>query len=163
MQAISNVTLVKASDRRSEQTFSVDITFSNPLSQVMAAAATLSAPDTGRSYDYLVTRPGVRSVRILFPSDQQIISVSFFLNGDTEVEGLEAFRIISSPSSDYPMFQAPQDGAFENTEIQILDSNSKFTVSTTTSHASCLSNFTICKQCDHDLMILASCIIFLLP
>lgn len=90
-QSISNVTLIKVGGQRSEQELSVDVTFSAPLSAT--PVATPSMADAGESYDYRVSAtPGVMSVGLIFPNDRQSIFVPFFLNGDTEQEGLEAFQ-----------------------------------------------------------------------
>ena len=113
------MTIVKESNKLTEQMYSVGVTVSTPTS---GNAATLeSVTELG---DYSLGFPGVYFRQLLFLPDEQEIMFTFILFGDTKPEGTEAFRAIISTIEGTPTFQEPII-AFPNTAIQILDTDSK--------------------------------------
>ncbi len=126
-QFFRNVTLVREGNRLSERTFSVNITFADPVSGI---APTLETVDTGTSYDYRVGGlPGVQVRSIFFPASAPNITFNFFINSDDLPEGTESFRVLSSVDQSDPRittFMTPVLGlAFRNTEIRIFDTDCK--------------------------------------
>ena len=127
---ISNlVYLVREDNRKSEQTYSVDLTVSDPGG--ITKPATIASPNTNQSFDYsLIGVIGQTEVNVLFPPTVDRIAFVFSLNPDLAVEGTETFRATSAqvtPSGDFPVFQTPGGvTAFANTLIHILDNNGKY-------------------------------------
>lgn len=138
------MTLIKVDDRRSEQIFSVGITFSDPPSSDVGTANLFVGGDG--PYDYRVSTAGLNFLRLQFPPDQQSINISFFINGDALEEDLEAFRIAATPDG-FPTFQVPppfSTDAFPNTEVRILDDDREYSVCLSV----CLSvNLSVCHVC----------------
>ena len=122
---INNVTLVKEDGRVSEQTFGVGITVSNPQ---MLSPATLETVNSSM-YDYSLGVPGQTFIVLHFLPNQQSITFQFFLNGDNLIEGTEAFQASATTVEGFPTFQAPITTAFPSTEIQMIDNDSKSTLS----------------------------------
>lgn len=123
---ITNVTLIKQDDRRSERTFSVGITISDPG---IIPAAQVKTEDMLSSYDYrLGTTVGAMFVARVFPFNMQVVNFTFFINDDTIPEGIEAFKASSVPFEGFPAYQGPSPGstsAFQTTEIRIVDNECK--------------------------------------
>ena len=126
---ISNlVYLIREDNRKSEQTYSVDLTVGDPGGNIKPA--TLETPDINESFDYSFGVVGQTKQNVLFaPADDRIAFV-FSLNPDLAVEGTECFRATSAqvtPSGDFPVFQTPSGiTAFPSTIICIIDNDGKY-------------------------------------
>ena len=126
-QSFTNVTIVKAAGRQSEQTFSVALRFGDPPEPTPAAL--LATEDNWPNYDYRIGAPGVASVNLTFPPDKQSLCVEFFLSGDVEMEGLKGFLISLERNSGSPKFRKPNNDsldAYESTEVLIIDDDCKY-------------------------------------
>ena len=121
---ITSVTLVKANDHRSEQTFSVGVTVA-ACSVNIVNIAQIKNEDNQSSYDYrLNTTNGGPSnfVSMVFPPSQQTLTFPFYLNADSSLEVEECFKaVVMAVNLDtYPAFQA---SAFQSTNILIEDND----------------------------------------
>ena len=116
--------LIREDNRKSEQTYSVDLTVGEPGGNFKPA--TIASPNTNQSFDYSLGLPE----DVLFPPTVDRIAFVFSLNPDLAVEGTETFRANSAqvtPSGDFPVFQTPAGvTAFATTLIHILDNNGKY-------------------------------------
>ena len=120
--------LIREDNRKSEQTYSVDLTVGDPGGN--AKPATIETSNTNQTFDYSFGVLGQTKQNVLFvPADDRIAFV-FSLNPDLAVEGTETFRATSAqvtPSGDFPVFQSPGGvTAFANTLIHILDNDGKY-------------------------------------
>lgn len=119
------VFLIKEDNRRSERTFDVTITVSNPPGAVLPA--TLQNTDPAADFDYSIGGAGVATTSIRFLPEASRLAFSFELNGDNLTEGLEGFLAASSSTPGFPLFQPPLL-AFSDTVIRILDDDSEFMI-----------------------------------
>lgn len=125
----NNITLVKEGNRISEQTFGVFIIASDPTGSISAAQPLTTDPSL--DYDYSLTGipDQIFSTR-LFPATLQVLSMPIFINGDSIIEGIEAFEVSSSTTDlSFPLFEPPSldsTSAYQNTQIRILDNDCKF-------------------------------------
>ncbi len=120
--------LIREDNRKSEQTYSVDLTVGDPGGNVKPA--TLETSDINESFDYSFGLPGQIKINRLFAPTVDRIPFVFSLNPDLAVEGTETFRATSAqvtPSGDFPVFQTPTGvTAFATTLINILDNDGKY-------------------------------------
>ena len=128
-ELISNlVYLIREYNRKSEQTYSVDLTVGDPEGNFQPA--TIETSNTNQSFDYSFGLPDQTKVNVLFPPTVDRIPFVFSLNHDLAVEGTETFRATSAqvtPSGDFPVFQTPAGiTAFSSTLIHIIDNNGKY-------------------------------------
>ena len=126
---ISNlVYLIREDNRKSEQTYSVDLTVGDPGGN--AKPATIETSDINESFDYSFGLVDQTKQNVLFLPTVDRIAFVFSLNPDLAVEGTETFRATSAqvtPSGDFPVFQTPSGvTAFANTLINILDNDGKY-------------------------------------
>ena len=125
---ISNlVYLIREDNRKSEQTYSVDLTVGDPGGDLKSA--TIETSDINENFDYSFGVLDQTKQTISFEPDKDRIAFVFKLNPDLTVEGSEYFRAASAhrtPIGPYPIFQAPVGAtAFTNTLIHILDNDGK--------------------------------------
>ena len=120
--------LIRENNRKSEQTYSVDLTVGDPGGNTKPA--TIETSDNSESFDYSLGLIGQTKQTILFPPTVDRIAFLFLLNPDLAVEGTETFRVTSAqvtPSGDFPVFQTPGGvTAFTTTLIHILDNDGKY-------------------------------------
>ena len=120
--------LIREDNRKSEQTYSVDLTVGDPGGNTKSA--TIETSDINESFDYSFGLPGQTKINRLFAPTVDRIPFVFSLNPDLAVEGTETFRATSAqvtPSGDFPVFQTPTGvTAFATTLINILDNDGKY-------------------------------------
>ena len=123
--SFTGVTLIKEGGRVSEQTFGIQVTFSEP--KPGTNVATLQDADQVTLFDFVVSSPGNDTILLYFHPNQSEITFTFCVVPDDLVEGSEGIRAtISSHGAPYPDFQIPQSksslvSVFRDTEIKILD------------------------------------------
>ena len=134
---IRNVTIIKEDNQLTEQTFAVVISINEPNVGIRPATQeTLETIAAGINYDFrtAITGAEVDSFVFEFFPDQQSLRFYFFINSDELPEGTEGFRLGSAPERgqpepglSYPTYQPPSGrNAHVNTEIIIIDNDSKF-------------------------------------
>ena len=126
---ISNlVYLIREDNRKSEQTYSVDLTVGEPGGNIKPA--TIRTSNVKENFDYSFGFVGNAKINITFTPEVNRIPFVFSLNPDLAVEGTEIFRATSAqvtPSGDFPVFYTPSGvNAFTNTLIHILDNDGKY-------------------------------------
>ena len=128
MKILNLVYLIREDNRKSEQTYSVDLTVDDPGGNIKPA--TIETSNTNQSFDYSLGVIGHTKQNILFSPTMDRIPFVFLLNPDLAVEGTETFRATSAqrtPSGDFPVFQTPGGvTAFATTLIHILDNDGKY-------------------------------------
>ena len=140
---IQNVTIIKEDSQITEQTFAVVISINEP--NVGIRPATQETQETiaaGINYDFrtAITGGEVDSFVLEFFPDEQSSTFNFFINSDALPEGTEGFRLgsapdrgVAGPGLSYPTYQPPSGrNAHVNTEIIIIDNDSKFYLSSYT-------------------------------
>ena len=120
--------LIREDNRKSEQTYSVDLTVGDPGGNYKPA--TIETSDINENFDYSFGVIGqTKQNRWFSPIDDRIAFV-FSLNTDMFIEGIETFQATSAqvtPSGDFPVFQTPSGvTAFATTLIHILDNDGKY-------------------------------------
>ena len=125
---ISNlVYLIRENYRKSEQSYSVDLTVGDPGRNTKPATIKSTK---NKTYDYSFGLVGNTKVNVIFKAEVYRVPFVFSLNPDLGVEGTETFRATSAqatPSGDYPVFHTPNGvTAFANTLISILDNDGKY-------------------------------------
>ena len=122
------VYLIRENSRKSEQTYSVDLTVGDPGGNTNPAI--IETFDNIGNYDYSFGFPEQTKQNIRFPPTVDRISFVFSLNPDLSVEETEIFQATSAqvtPSGPYPVFQTPAGvTAFATTLIHILDNDGKY-------------------------------------
>ena len=122
------VYLIREDNRKSEQTYSVDLTVGDPGGN--AKPATIETSNTNQSFDYSFGLVDQTKQNVFFPPTVDRIPFVFSLNPDLAAEGTETFRATSAqvtPSGDFPVFQTPGGvTAFATTLIHILDDDGKY-------------------------------------
>ena len=120
---IRDVIILKENNAVTEQRYSVIITPSTPTDSTLNPA-TLE-PVGGGIYDYSLGQAGQTFLQQDFEPNQQNVTFSFFLNGDTFPEGVEAFQATITPAEGFPTYGNPTT-LFTTTLINIIDDDSKF-------------------------------------
>ena len=121
---IEDITVIRKNGVLSEQTFRVRIISSFDTGE---HSATLQ-----ENIDYAFDDAGNNSLSLLFQPNVTGISVPFTLFPDELFEGTENFRLsIESHMTEFPSFQLPimssnMSMAFAETQVRILDNESKF-------------------------------------
>ena len=123
---ISNlVYLIREDNRKSEKTYSVDLTVGDPGENFKPA--TIETFDINENFDYSFGSLGQTKQNVLFPPTVNRIAFVFSLNPDLAVEGTETFRATSAqvtPSGNFSVFQTPTGvTAFATALIHILDND----------------------------------------
>ena len=121
------VYLIREDNRKSEQTYSVDLTAGDPGGNIKSA--TIETSNTN-NFDYSFGLLDQTTQNRLFAPEDDRIPFVFSVHPDTAVEGTETFRATSAPvtpSGNFSVFQAPRGiTAFATTLINIIDSNGKY-------------------------------------
>ena len=120
--------LIREDNRKSEQTYSVDLSVTDPGGNYKPA--TIETSDKNKTFDYSFGVVGQTKQNINFPPTVDRIEFIFKLNPDFAVEGTETFQANSAhvtPSGNFSVFQTPRGvTAFANAHIHILDDDGKF-------------------------------------
>ena len=121
------VYLIREDNRKSEQTYSVDLTVGDPGGN--NKPATIQTSNINQSFDYSLGVPDLTKVTIIFPPTEDRVPFVFSLNSDLVVEGTETFHATSAPvipRDSYPVFQTSGVNIFATTLIHILDNEGKY-------------------------------------
>ena len=117
---------MKEDNQRSEQTFGVGITITDPSS---ISAAALQTKTSGDDWDFRVGTAGQTFIQVDFPFNLQSVAVTFVLNADIDPEGIEGFKLRSNVVAfGYPSFLPPLGAsttAYQVTTVRILDNDCK--------------------------------------
>ena len=119
--------LIRENNRKSEQTYSVDLTVGDPGGNFKPA--TIETSNINENFDYSFGVIDKTTQTVAFVPTVDRIAFVFSLNPDLAVEGTETFRATSAqvtPSGLYPVFQTPSGvTAFASILIHIIDNDGK--------------------------------------
>ena len=131
-QTLEHVLLVKEDNQRSEQTFRIGVTISDPGLEIHPASLQqIVHTNITTNFDYVLDSPGNCYTVLTFRPNQSEAIVSFNLLQDELPENTEGFRAsVSSEGYPFPIFQLPASTAsvFASTIITIQDNDSKYKV-----------------------------------
>ena len=138
---VFDIVLVREGGRLSEQTFQVIVHVSD--SGIMnTSLATLDSFFGEDRADYKLTSP-TDFIIWTFPPNRQNITIPLILFDDYMPEGTEAFRATSTSTQYFfPNFGPPSaGGAFESTDVFIIDDDCNWPVKCVQNHAIMLVSF----------------------
>ena len=119
---IEDVTLIRENSVVSEQTFGISI------SSFGAGVNPATPQENPQQNDYAFEAANINILSLLFQPNVTNITVPFTLFPDELFEGTEGFGLaIASQGVEFPAFQlSTSNRAFANTQVRILDNDSKF-------------------------------------